>query len=39
MSMNEILSTDIQNQVDTDMQLINCILQKKKTQEVDLHSS
>ena len=30
MSMNEILSTYIQNQVDTDMQLINCILHKWK---------
>ena len=39
MSMNEILSLYIQKRVDTDMQLINCILQKKKTQEVELHSS
>jgi hypothetical protein len=27
MSLNEILSTYIQKRVDTDMQLINCILQ------------
>lgn len=39
MSMNKKLSLYIQKRVDTDMQLINCILQKKKTQEVELHSS
>jgi hypothetical protein len=30
MRMNEILSAHIQKRVDTDMQLINCILQKKE---------